>query len=101
MYRVVIRSWVRRHGVGWGRVRMGVGESLECGAGGDRRGRWGGGGGWYLSGVVIVWSVVDGVEMGSPWAASWAWGSPVASADTEGFGLCFLEERGFEREGGL
>ena len=38
MYRGVIRSWVRRHGVGWGRVGMGV-ESLGCGVGGDRWGR--------------------------------------------------------------
>ena len=56
---------------------------------------------WYLSGVVIEWTGVYDVEMGSPWAASWAWGSPVASADPEGFGLCFLEEGGFEREGDL
>ena len=54
---------------------------------------------WYLSGVFILWSGVDGVEMGSPWAASWAWGSPVAGADPEGFGLWFLEEGGCEREG--
>ena len=39
VYRGVIRSWVRRHGVGWGRVGMGVGESLGCGVGGDRRGK--------------------------------------------------------------
>ena len=56
---------------------------------------------WYLSGVFILWSGVDGVEVGSPWAASWIWGSPVAGADPEGFGLCFLEEGGFEREGDL
>ena len=39
VYRGVIPSWVRRHGVGWGRVGMGVGESLGCGVVGDRRGR--------------------------------------------------------------
>ena len=54
---------------------------------------------WYLSGVVILRSGVDGDEWGSLWAAACTWGSPVAGADPEGFGLCFLEEGGFEREG--
>ena len=56
---------------------------------------------WYLSGVFILRSGVDGDEWGSPWAAACTWGSPVAGADPEGFGLCFLEEGGFEREGDL
>jgi hypothetical protein len=88
--------------VGWGRFGMGVGVCLGCGVGGGRRGRWGGGGGgWYLSGVVREWTGVYGVELGSPWAASWAWGSPVASAAPGGFGLNFLGDGDFEREGDL
>jgi hypothetical protein len=39
MYRGVVRGCVRRQGVGWGRVGMGVGGSLGCVVGGDRRGR--------------------------------------------------------------
>ena len=79
--------WGRAWGVGWVGT---VGVVREVGRGV-----------WYLSGVFILWAGVYGVEVGTPWAASWAWGSPVAGADPEGFGLCFLEERGFEREGDL
>jgi hypothetical protein len=52
----------------------------------------------YLSGVFIVTSGVDGNWWGS-WTAACTWGSPAIGAGPEGFGLCFLEEGGFEREG--
>ena len=56
---------------------------------------------WYLSGVFILGSGVDSDECESPWAASCTWGSPFAGADSEGFGLCFLEEGGLREGGGL
>ena len=90
--------------MGWGGVDSGWVWGCAWGVGSVGAGGGGGevgGGVWYLSGVVREWTGVYGVELGSPWAASWAWGSPVASAAPGGFGLNFLGDGDFEREGDL
>ena len=54
-------------------------------------------GGWYLSGLFMETSGVDGSWWGS-WSAASTWGCDVLGAGAVVFGLCFLNGGGFERE---
>ena len=98
MDRGVVHGCVRGRGEWQVRGVVGVGVDMRCGVGGGRQREEGGGGGW----VVLIWVIHGNIWCGwqllGSWSAASTWECDVSGAGAMVFGLCFLNDGGFERE---